>query len=119
MSKEFVTGVMTVLTKPPQDAAITTRHQARLLAHQARPQTKSGNLTAQQVAVMTAIATNPQDRAALREKMEVEDNLSKAQFDVTEELKVVLTMDKKAEQSNVYRTYQEDEQRLIMNCGKV
>ena len=28
-------------------------------------------------------------------------------------------MDKKAEQSNVYRTYQEDEQRLITNRGKV
>ena len=36
-----------------------------------------------------------------------------------EELEVVLTMNKKAEQSNVYRTYQEDEQRLITNCGKV
>ena len=39
-SKEFVTGVMTVLTIPPQDAAITTRYQARMLAHQARLQTK-------------------------------------------------------------------------------
>ena len=34
-SNEFATGVMTVLTIPPQDAAITTRHQVRLLAHQA------------------------------------------------------------------------------------
>ena len=39
-SKEFATGVMTVLTIPLQDAAITTRHQARLIAHQARLQTK-------------------------------------------------------------------------------
>jgi hypothetical protein len=28
-------------------------------------------------------------------------------------------MDKKAERSNVYRTYQEDEQRLMSNRGKV
>ena len=78
-SKEFAMGVMTVLTIPPQDSAITTRHQARLLVHQARLQTKIVNLTAQQVALMTAIATNPQDRAsALREKMEVKDDLSKA-----------------------------------------
>jgi hypothetical protein len=79
-SKEFATGVMTVLTIPLQDAAIRTRHQARLLAHQARLQTKIVNPTMQQVAIMTAIATNPQDRAALREKMEVEDNLSKHNF---------------------------------------
>jgi hypothetical protein len=68
---------------------------------------------------MTEIATNPQDRVALREKMEVKDNLSKAQFELTEKLKVILPMDKNAEQSNVYRTYQEDEQRLIKNRGKV
>ena len=51
--------------------------------------------------------------------MEVEDDLSKAQFDLTEEIEVVLTMDEKAELSNIYRTYQEDEQKLITNCGKV
>ena len=68
---------------------------------------------------MTAIVTNPQDRAALREKMEVKDDLSKAQFDLTEEFKVVLTMNAKAEQRNVHRTHREDEQRLITNRGKV
>jgi len=77
---------MTVLTKPPQDAAITTRYQIRLLAHQECLQAKIVNLTAQQVGITTAIATNPQDRAALRKKMEVEDDLSKAQFDLTEEI---------------------------------
>ena len=39
-SKEFATGVMTVLSIPLQDATITTRHQARLIAHQARLQKK-------------------------------------------------------------------------------
>ena len=77
-SKEFATGVMTVLTIPPQDVAITTRHQIRLLVHQASLQAKIVNLTAQQVAITTAIATNSQDRVALREKMEAEDDLSKA-----------------------------------------
>ena len=46
-SKEFATGVMTVITIPPQDAAIKTRHQIRLLAHQVHLQ-----------AIITAIATN-------------------------------------------------------------
>ena len=76
-------------------------------------------LTLGQCTQTLAIATNSQDRVALREKMEVEDNLSKAQFELTEELEVVLMMDKKAEQSNVYRTYQEDEQRHITNRGKL
>ncbi len=51
--------------------------------------------------------------------MEVEDDLSKANFDLTEDIKVVLTMDEKAERSNVYRTHCKDEQRLITNRGKV
>ncbi len=51
--------------------------------------------------------------------MEVDDDLSKARFELSEELELVLTMDKKAECSNVYRTHQEDEQMLISNWGKV
>jgi hypothetical protein len=32
-SKEFAMGVLTTLTIPPQDAAITARHTTRVLAH--------------------------------------------------------------------------------------
>jgi hypothetical protein len=51
--------------------------------------------------------------------MEVDENLSRVRFELTEELNIVLTLDKKAKHSNVYCTYREDEQRLISNCGKV
>ena len=51
--------------------------------------------------------------------MEVEDDLAKANFDLTEDLEVFLTMDEKAERSNVYRTHREDDQRLITNHVKV
>ena len=43
----------------------------------------------------------------------------KANFDLTEDIEVVLTMDKKAERSNIYRTHCKDKQRLITNFGKV
>ena len=59
------------------------------------------------------------DRTTLKEKVEVEDNLAKANFDLLEEPEVFLTLDEKAERSNVYRTHREDEQRLITNRGKV
>ena len=45
--------------------------------------------------------------------------MSKANFDLSGDIKVVLTMDEKAKRSNVYRTHREDEQRLITNRGKV
>ena len=118
-SKEFATGVLTVLTIPPQDPAIASRHAIRLAAHQLRLNAKITNLTAQQVAIDSAISNNPLDRMALKERVEVEDDFSKASFDLTEDVKVVLTMDEKVEQSNVYRTHREDKQRLITNCGKV
>ena len=51
--------------------------------------------------------------------MEVKDSLSKTQFDLTEELKVVRSVDEKVEQSNNFCTYQEDEQRIITNWEKV
>jgi hypothetical protein len=118
-SKEFATGILTVLTVPPQDSAITNRHAIRVAAHQLRLNAKITNLTAQQAAIDAALVTDPADRTALRERVEVEDDLSKANFDLTEDIEVILTMDEKAERSNVYRTHREDEQRLVTNRGKV
>ncbi len=118
-SKEFATGILTVLTIPPQDQAITNRHAIRVAAHLLRLNAKIANLTAQQAAINLAIASNPSDRIARKERVEVEDDLSKVNFDLTQDVKVVLTMDEKAERSNVYRTHRKDKQRLITNCGKV
>ncbi len=102
-SKEFQTGVLTVLNIPPQDPAIAQRHATRVAAHQAQLNAKIINLTTQQTAIDLAISANPTDRTALKEKVEVEDALSKANFDLSEDIEVVLTMDEKAERSNVYR----------------
>ena len=43
-SKEFATGVLTVLTIPPQDPAIASRHAIRVAAHQSRLNAKITNL---------------------------------------------------------------------------
>ncbi len=118
-SKEFATGVLNVLTIPPQDPAIASQHAIRVAAHQLRLNTKITNLTAQQVAINSAISANPSDRMALKERVEVEYDLLKVNFDLTEDIEVVLTMDEKAERSNVYRTHRKDKQRLITNRGKV
>ena len=76
-SKEFATGVLTVLTIPPQDAAITARHATRVLTHWTRLTKKIINLVAQKTAIEAALALDPADRPILREKMEVNDDLSK------------------------------------------
>ena len=111
--------MVTTLSIPPQDPTIDARHALRVQAHQARLTKKIANLLEQQTAILAAIVASPSDRSLLREKMEVEDELSKAQFEITEELEVVLTLDEKAERGNIFRTYREDEQRLINNRGKV
>ena len=118
-SKVFATGILTVLTIPPQDQAITDWHTIRVAAHLLQLNAKITNLTAQQAAIDLAIAASPSESMALRERVEIEDDLLKANFDLTEDIEVVLTMDEKAERSNVYRTHREDKQRLITNCGKV
>ena len=60
-SKEFATGVTTVLTLPPQDPAILARHSARVLANTNRLNAKILNLKAQQTAINAALAAAPQD----------------------------------------------------------
>ena len=79
-SKEFATGVTTVLILPPQDPAILARHAARVLANTTRLEAKILNLEAQQTAIIAALAAAPQDRSILKEKSEVEDDLAKANF---------------------------------------
>ena len=90
---------------PPQDQAITTQHATRVAAYRQQLNAKIINLTDQQVAIDLAIVANATDKAALKEKMKVEDILAKANFDLTEDLEVFLTMDEKAEHSNVYHTH--------------
>jgi hypothetical protein len=80
MSKEFTTGVLTTLTIPPQDAAITARHSTQVLAHWTCFTKKIANLEVQKTAIEAALVLDPQDRPILREKMEVDDDLSKARF---------------------------------------
>ncbi len=58
-SKEFATGVLTILTIPPQDAAITARHAARVLAHWTRLTKKVVILEAQKTAIEAALALDP------------------------------------------------------------
>ena len=112
-------GVPKTLSIPPQNVAITERHAVIVQAHQTCLQRKVANRLDQQAAILAAIVAGPMDRAILREKMEVKDELSKAQFEITEKIEVLLMLDEKAERSNIYRIYQQDEQRLINNWGKM
>lgn len=85
-SKEFATGILTVLTIPPQDPATTNQHSTRVAVHQLRLNAKITNLKARQAAIDAAIVVDPSDRRALKEKVEVEDDLSKANFALTEDI---------------------------------
>ena len=106
---------------PSTDPAILARHAARVLENTTRLNAKIVNLEAQQTAINTALAADFQDRAILKEKSEVEDNLAKARFNLTEDLEMALTFDEDAarKRKNAYCTYREDKQRLINNRGKV
>jgi hypothetical protein len=57
-SKEFATGQLTVLTIPPQDAAITARHTAQVQAHRTRLTEKVTNHEVQKTAIEAALALN-------------------------------------------------------------
>jgi hypothetical protein len=58
-SKEFATGVTTVLTLPSLDPAILARHATRVLANTTRLEAKILNLEAQQTAIIAALAAAP------------------------------------------------------------
>ena len=86
-------------------------------------QQKIANLMNQQVVILTAIAADPTDRTVLREKMEVEDKLSKAQFEITKELLIRLlkliekSVLKQTESHSPYLEIQE-EMRSMLNFSQ-
>ena len=102
---------------------IMTRHAAKVAANTTRLQAKIVSLTTMQTAISAAIAADPTQFDLVDKSIDVEDKLVKIPEELLEQADLdvssVMTMEEEAIHKNAYRSYHEDEQKLIVNRGKV
>jgi hypothetical protein len=76
-------------------------------------------LTTEKTAIQAELLNSPSDRALLRELREVEDQMAKAEIDLTDEVDMKLTEDEKISHSNAWRSHRETTEGLKKSRGKV
>ena len=121
--KEFELGKLNVRVVPTVSADITARHTAKIASNTIRINAKIGSLTTMQTAINAAIAANPTAFDLVDKQIAVNDKLEKAaeelQDQVDSDVSSVMTMEESTVHKNNFRSYHEDEQKLIVNRGKV
>jgi hypothetical protein len=105
------------------NASVMTRHAAKVAANTTCLEAKIVSLTAMQTAIGAAIAADPTQFDLVDKGIDVEDKLEKSRQDLLDladsDVSSVMTMEEEAIHKNAYRSYHEDEQKLIVNRGKV
>ncbi len=99
---EFQGRTNDVPTEPTYSQAIKTRHAARVKATKDRIDLRLRGLTTEKAAIQAELLASPNDRTLLRELREVEDQMAKAEIDLTDEVDMKLTEDEKISHSNAW-----------------
>jgi len=118
-AQEWISGKKIITSEPSYSLAIKTRHAARVKATKDRLDLKLTGLTTEKAAIQAELLVSPSDRALLRELREVEDQMAKAEIDLTDEVDMKLTEDEKISHSNAWRSHRETTESLKKSRGKV
>jgi len=121
--KEFELGKLNIRPLPTMNASITARHAAKVAANTIRITAKVASLTTMRTAIAAAIVADPTQFDLVEKSIEVEDKLEKSRQElldlVDSDVSSVMTMEEEAIHKNAFRSFHEDEQKLIVNRGKV
>jgi len=118
-AQEWISGKKIIPSEPTYSPAIKTRHAARVKATKDRIELRLKGLTTEKTAIQAELLNSPSDRALLRELREVEDQMAKAEIDLTDEVDMKLTEDEKISHSNAWRSHRETTEGLKKSRGKV
>lgn len=121
--KEFELGMLNVRPLPIVSANVRLRHAAKIAANTTRLQAKIASLTTMQTAIGVALAANPSQFDLVDKGIDTEDKLEKSRQELLDiadsDVSSVMTMEEETIHKNSFRSYHEDEQKLIVNRGKV
>lgn len=118
-AQEWISEKKIVLPEPVHSPFILTRHAERVNATKDRITRKLSSLRTEQVAIETEISSDPSNRALMREKREIDDQILKGEIELKDEVEMKLTEDEKISHANAWRTHRECTDNLKKNRGKV
>ena len=121
--KEFELGKLYVRPLPIVDASVKLRHTAKIAANTTRLQAKMSSLTTMQTAIGNALAADPTRFDLVDRNIDTDDKLEKARQELLDiadsDVSSVMTMEEATIHKNNFRSYHDDEQKLVANRGKV
>ena len=121
--KEFELGQLNVRAVPSVSPAIRARLAAKVAANTLRLDAKILSLENMLTAIGAALAANPDEFDLVEKQIDIGEKLGKSQQELVEQAELdvssVMTMEEEAIHKNSFRSYHEDEQKLIVNRGKV
>jgi hypothetical protein len=99
-TQEWISGKRITPPEPAYSQAILNRHAARVRATKDRIELKLRGLGAKKLAIEAEIQVAPTDCGLLKEMREVDDQISKGEIELANEIKMKLTKDKKIAHAN-------------------
>ena len=121
--KEFELGQLNVRAVPSVSLAIRARLAAKVAANTLRLKAKILSLENMLTSIGAALAANPDEFDLVEKQIDIGEKLGKSQQELVEQAELdvssVMTMEEEAIHKNSFRSYHEDEQKLIVNRGKV
>jgi alkyl sulfatase BDS1-like metallo-beta-lactamase superfamily hydrolase len=100
-----------------------TRHSAKVAASTTRLNVKAASLATMNTSIVAAIAAEPTRFNLVDKSIDVEDKLEKSRQELLDladsDVSFVMTMEESTIHKNAFWSYQDDEQKLIVNRGEV
>jgi hypothetical protein len=118
-AQEWTRGVQTVLPEPVHLLFILAMHAERVKAIKDRLTLKLTSLKDERADIANEVNADLSNQDLKKELREIDDNISKSEIELKDEVEIKLTDDEKTEHKNAWRTHNDLTNRLRTSRGKV
>jgi hypothetical protein len=118
-AQEWTSGKKIVLQEPAYLQAILVRHAERVKATRECIQLRLKSLMAEKTAIVAKLISAPTNRGLLKELCKVDDQITKGDIKLKDEVEMKLTNDEKTAHSNAWRSHCKSNNCLKKSRGKI
>ncbi len=118
-AQEWTSGKKIVLLEPAYLQAVFIRHAERVKVTRERIELRLKSLRAEKTAIKAKIISAPTNHGLLKELCEVDDQITKGDIELKDEVEMKLTDDEKTAHSNTWPSHRESSDSLKKSRGKI
>ncbi len=118
-AQEWTSRKKITLSEPANSQAIRDRHAARVKATREQIELRLKSLRAEKTAIEAKINQAPTNHELLKELQEVDNQITRSDIELNDEVEMKLTDDEKTAHSNAWRTHQETTESLKKSRDKI